>query len=239
MLVSLPRPALASCLLIVALGLWASPLQAAGETPRMIALTGAGEVNAVPDIAHVTTGVVTRAKTARDALSANNAAMTAVLKGLAKAGIAEKDIATSQFSVGPEYQHYKDGKPPRVRGYQVSNRVSVKVRDLSRLGDTLDSLVSLGSNTINGIGFSVSEPKPLRNRARELAVEDARAKAELYAKAAGVTLGPILSISEGGGSHPRPVAFARSEALMAADSVPISRGEQTIGMQVRITWEIK
>lgn len=213
---------------------------------RIMSMTGHGLVKSAPDIAIITLGVLREAKTARAALSANNAAMRKVIASLEGAGVASKDIQTSGFSVQPKYLHPKrtssgERQPPRIVGYSVSNNVTATVRDLDALGPALDSVVGAGSNQINGISFSIAEPKPLRNEARKLATADAIAKAGLYAEAAGVTLGPIQSISENGSiSPPRPILRqARAMAMEAVDSVPIARGEQSIRMQVHITWQIK
>lgn len=235
--------AFAALLSIVAVASMSLPLPAQADErpqPRIMTLSGTGEVTAVPDMALVSTGVIAEAKTAREALSINNKAMTEVIAGLKAQGIAEKDIQTSNFNVGPQYQHYKDGRPARIRAYRVSNQVNIVIRDLAKLGEVLDAVVSLGSNSINGVQFSVSKPEKLRDEARRLAVADARRKAELYAKAAGVTLGQIMSINESGGFRPQPVQkFARAARLEAADAVPVQAGEQALSMTVNIAWEIK
>ncbi len=226
----------------------ATPAIAQDRAPplRTMSMVGHGEVKSAPDMAIVTLGVIREARTAREALSANNAAMRKVMVTVTAAGIADKDIQTSGFSVQPKYIYPKQSatgerKPPQIVGYTVSNNVSVIVRNLDLLGPVLDGVVGAGSNQINGVSFSIAEPKPLRNQARKLATADAIAKAELYAQAAGVTLGPIQSISEQGSRRPpQPVLRqARTLALEAADTVPIARGEHSIVMQVYITWQIK
>ncbi len=226
----------------------AAPVSAEDQTSpmRLLSMVGHGKVKSAPDMALVTLGVLREANTARDALSANNEAMRKVMTTMMRAGIAEKDIQTSGFSVQPKYVYPKQSstgerKPPRIVGYTVSNNVTIIVRDLDALGAVLDGVVDAGSNQINGISFSIAEPKPLRNQARKLATANAIAKAELYANAAGVTLGPIQSISEQGALRPpQPVLRqARTMALEADNAVPIARGEQSIEMQVHITWRIK
>ena len=225
-----------------------APAQADDSRPpmRTLSMVGHGLVKSAPDMAVVTLGVVREAKTAREALSANNAAMREVIETLKGAGIAEKDIQTSNFSVQPKYSRVKQSssgeyKAPRIVGYTVSNNVTVAVKNLDALGPVLDGIVSAGSNQVNGISFSIDEPKPLQNQARKLATADAIAKARLYAEAAGVTLGPIQTISERGSVRPpQPVLRqARTMAMEAADEVPIAQGEQSITMQVYITWEIR
>jgi uncharacterized protein YggE len=211
------------------------------KMPRTISLSGHGEVKAAPDMAVVTTGVSTQAATAADALAANTTAMTALFAALKAAGIAEKDMQTSNFMIQPRYD-YNDGKqPPLLVGYDVSNNVTVTVRQIDGLGALLDTVVKAGSNQINGISFDVSKPTEALDEARRLAAADATRKAKLYAETMGVTLGPVLSISEGVSYQP-PVPMLRTTAAPMADAarpVPVAAGEQTLAMDVNITWEIK
>ena len=165
--------------------------------------------------------------------------MNALFAALKDAGIAEKDIQTSNFMVQPRYD-YQDGKPPKLVGYDVSNTVTVTVRKLAALGLLLDKVVQAGSNQINGIGFDVSKPDAALDEARKLATADAARKAKIYAEAMGVGLGPVMSISESTGYQP-PMPMARGKAMMAdaAAPVPVAAGEQTLSVDVNITWEIK
>jgi len=210
---------------------------------RTLTLVGVGEVKSQPDMAVVRLAVVREAKTARAAVRANNAAMSNVIETVLSAGIAEKDIQTSGFSVQPRYTHFPPSKsqpqrPPKIAGYRVANNLVLVVRDLNIVGGVLDAVVSAGSNQIGGIRFSIQNPKPLRDEARRKAVSDAIGKAQLYAQAAGVVLGPILSISEqGGGAPPQPVY--RRMMSMKAEAVPIAKGEQSVSMRVHIVWEIR
>ena len=237
-------PPLLTALLALAILSWPSvPAVAADTAKRTITVTGQGSVTAAPDIAVVTLGVLTQARTAREALSRNTSAMQELMKTLTDQGIAEKDLQTSNFSVQPRYVYPKrqssgEQKPPRIVGYTVSNQLTGIVRDLDRLGETLDAAVSTGSNQIQGLQFSIEKPAPLRDQARKLAVERALAKAKLLTEAAGVVLGQILTINESGGSRPPvPVARARAFAAEAASApVPVARGEQEVSAQVTITW---
>lgn len=233
--------AMAAAVFAIVLGLSPSHRSMAADDARqrLMVITGTGEVSAEPDIAHITSGVVTEADTARTALSRNNAAMTAIFKEIETLGIARKDFATSGFNIGPRYRHHKDGRPPEVTGYQVSNQIRITIRDLDRLGGILDRLVTLGSNTVGGISFGFGKPDAMLNEARRLAVNDARAKAVLYAEAAGVELGPVVAIAESGGNMPRPVPHIRAMKMEAADAVPVARGEQSLSAEVSITWEIR
>lgn len=233
---SLAAAALAGLLAVI------SPALADGsKMPRTLSLSGHGEVKSAPDMASVTSGVVTQGATAAEALSANTKAMTALFDALKTSGIAEKDIQTSNFSVQPRYDYNNNnGGAPKLVGYDVSNNVTVTVRKIADLGGLLDTLVKAGSNQINGVGFDVSQPEASMDEARRRATADAARKAKVYAQAAGVELGSILSISEGSGYQP-PIAVMRG-AMMKADAaspVPMAAGEQTLAVDVSITWEIK
>lgn len=210
-----------------------------------ITIEGHGEVRAVPDMATINSGVTTQGATAREALDANTAAMSELIETLKDAGIEQRDIQTSGFSVNPNYV-YSDARdengytlPPRIDGYQVSNTVTVVVRDLEDLGSILDQSVTVGANTVNGVSFSVADPSGLLNQARRAAFADARDKAELYAEAAGETLGDLESISErqdAGIPQPYPM-FARADVAQSAP-VPVEAGEMTFGINVTVQWEL-
>lgn len=209
---------------------------AAQERPRTIVVTGQGEVSAAPDMADIRAGVVTQDATADAALDADSAAMTKVMAALKRAGIVAADIQTSNFSVAPQYAPDRDTTGPRrITGYQVSNQVHVRVRDLTKLGTTLDALVRSGANHLGGIMFSIADPKPLAAQARREAVADAAAKAKTLADAAGVSLGPVLEIQESGGGAPRPIAFA----AVRAESVPVAPGQTTVSVNVTLTYAIE
>lgn len=213
------------------------PVFADSDKTRFIAVQGKGTVTAVPDIASINTGVSTQADTAREALSGNNKAMNALFQELSKAGIEEKDIRTSNFSVSPVYEPYQRNKPRKISGYQATNQVTVVVRNLKKLGNLLDSVVSAGSNRINGVQFSVADPKKLLDQARRKAVKDAMRRARLYADAAGAELGKILQIQERGTHFPRPRMMA-ADAVRSEKSVPVSRGTQTLSATVGIRIEL-
>jgi hypothetical protein len=226
-------PAAVSAILIV---LCASP---AWADPRTITISGQGEVKAAPDEAMLSAGVTTNARSAAAALAANTRAMNAVFDTLRKAGIQDKDMQTSGFSVQPQYS--TDKGPQRITGYEVSNNVSVTVENLSGLGATLDALVSSGANTIGDIAFGFRDPRALMQKARAEAVADAISRAEVIAKAAGVTLGPITSISENGGNYDAPRPMYRALAGMAqsdSNPAPVASGQESLSDSVSITWEI-
>ena len=210
------------------------------KAPRTMALSGHGEVRMAPDMAVVMIGVLSQGDTAADALKANTAAMQAILDSLKSAGIAEKDIQTSNYMVQPRYDYNNNNQPPRLVGYDVSNNVTVAVRKLDSLGAVLDTAVSAGSNQINGILFQVAKPDTAMDEARKLAVADAARKAKVYAGASAVALGDILSISESSGIQP-PIPMQAQDMARAekTTAVPIAQGEQVISVDVNVVWEIK
>lgn len=203
---------------------------------HIITMSGHGEAHGQPDTAMLSAGVSVDAPTAAAALASANKNMQAVLAALKTVGVPDRDTQTQNFSVHPQYAT-GNGEAPRVTGYQVTNQVQVRLRDISKLGPTLDVLVAAGANQINGVNLSIHDPAVLLADARAAAVADARTKAETFAKAAGVSLGPILSINENGNSGPRPIVFAAPMAKVA--SVPVALGEETIDADVTIAWEIK
>ncbi|HXL98970.1 MAG TPA: SIMPL domain-containing protein [Rhizomicrobium sp.] len=226
---------------LLAVGALALPTaaDAQAQPARLLTVTGQGEVKGAPNQAQLSAGVVTTAKTAAAALAANTRAMNAVFATLKKAGIADKDMQTSDFSVQPQYASVNaPSGQQRVTGYQVSNTVSVTVENLATLGPTLDALVSSGANSIGEIAFGIKDPRPLLAQARAAAVADAMLRAQTYAKAAGVTLGPITSIGEGGFEAERPM-MALGMLKANAAPVPVAAGEQSVTAGVSITWELR
>lgn len=222
---------------VLALLLAAGPGMAQEQPPRQIVVAGEAEVEAPPDRAVVTAGVDSQAATAAAALEANAAAMTAVFDALEAAGVPPADFQTSQLSLDPLWENREDGVgPPRVVGYQASNLVTVTVREIARLGPVIDAVTGAGANRLHGIAFEVSEPRPYLDDARERAVADARARAELYARAAGVTLGPVVTIREAtdiGGPQPM---YARAEMAVAT---PIAEGTVALSARVEVVYAIE
>jgi uncharacterized protein len=220
----------------------ASPAFAAGS----MQITGHGEITAAPDSAYVTSGVTSQGATAKEALDANSADMQKLLDVLKAAGISEEDIQTSGFSVNPNYV-YSDARdqngyqlPAKIVGYTVTNSVTVYVRDLGALGAVLDQAVTVGANTINGVNFAVDDPAELYNEARKAAFADARAKADLYAEAAGVELGALALISEQQ-TYNQPVPmYMKAEASAVRDiAVPIAAGQLTFTIDVNVNWDLE
>ena len=210
-------------------------LPAFAADPHTITMTGHGEIKAVPDIATINAGVTANAPTAAAALSANSARMNQVFAALKKLGVPDRAIRTSGFSVSAQYTTGDNNSPRRLTGYQVSNELNVRLDEVARTGAVLDALVGAGANQMNGIGFDIADPAPALEKARIQAIADARLRAQTYAQAAGVTLGPIASISEGGGEIvPRPMF----RAVAVSASALVAPGEQSVTADVTVVWEI-
>jgi uncharacterized protein len=204
----------------------------------MITVTGEGVVHGAPDMAILSIGVTTEAKTAKDAMAQNSASLASVLERLKAAGIDARDLQTSNLSLNPNWAGYDSstGGQPRIAGYTATNQLTVRIRALETLGAVLDAAISDGANTLNGLTFAMSDPRPSTDAARVLAVQDARAKATLLVEAAGVQLGRIVSISEGGGFvQPAGPMF---RAVADSAPVPVEGGEVAANSNVTIVFEI-
>jgi uncharacterized protein YggE len=217
------------CLVFVA-----TSLGVAHAADRIVSVTGEATVNAAPDSAVIRMGVSTQAATAREASSANAQKMTALFAALKDAGIAEKDIQTAWLSLQPQYETGRPGAP-RVVGFQASNQLNVKVRDVKALPSLLDRAISAGATDVSGTEFVVSDQSKLLDQARGQAIADARRKAELYVQAAGAHLGQVISILEDNAiPPPRPMALRA-----AAAAVPVAPGEQTLHVNVSVTYAVE
>lgn len=214
----------------------ASQAARSGVLPRQITVVGTGEARATPDRTTVQLGVQSEAKTAREALTGNSAKMQALIDELKQAGVQEKDIQTSNFSVSPTYS--SNGRT--VTGYQVNNTVAVVIRDVTRAAELLDKVVSAGANTIYGMSFGIEDPRALEDTARNAAILDARARAESMARAAGALVGNVLTIGETIGMPPPMPMSMRAAAEMKASGMPsVEAGEQVVSAQVQITYELR
>lgn len=209
----------------------------ADDVVSAISVSGEANVSAAPDLAQIDAGVANDAKSAKEASDANNAAMGKVLLALKGAGIAEKDYQTSRLSLQPQYGQNKSTGASPVVGFRASNRVTVKIRDVTKVASIIDTLVSAGANDIGNISFEVTQASKLLDDAREQAVADARRKAEIYAKATGVTLGAPLSVSEGGA--PVPLFKGRMAVAPMAAGAAVAPGEETLSVTVNVSWAIK
>jgi uncharacterized protein YggE len=216
--------------------------QAQAQEPRpaleaRIIVVGEDSVSVVPDYARIRSGVTTRAKTAKEAADANSKLMAALTAALLSSGIEQKDIQTSRFSVQPVYASPAPNTEQRLTGFSVSNQVTVTVRQIDKVGDLLDRLITAGATDAGNVEFLHSDSSKTLDQAREAAMADARRKAELYAHAAGLSLGGVAWITEDASYSP-PMPKAAMMRAAAPVSVPISAGEDTLHAQITVGYDI-
>lgn len=209
----------------------------ADDDRNQLIVTGEGEVAVEPDMALLSLGVSKEARRAGEAMAEASAALAQVLTSLAEADIPARDIQTTSINLTPIWDHRQPGETPRVRGYTASHMLQVKLRDLGSMGALLDEVVGQGANQLHGLQFTLADPDPARDAARVEAVAEARARAMLLAEAAGLTLGPIIRLSEGAASAPGPVMPLARE-MFAAGDVPVAAGEVDIRAAVTLVYEI-
>jgi hypothetical protein len=221
-----------------------SPAQAAGgaadvSNDRWVEVTGEGSVSAAPDFARVTLGVTSTGKNAGEGMAANAKAANALVSLIKSEGVAPADIQTSEMSISPMFSQVSPGQQtaPTITGYSVSNNVAVTLRDIPRLGALLDKAVTAGANSVYGVGFGHNDPSALLDKARPLAVADARRKAEIYANAGGARIGRLMVLTEEPGRQP-PVAFSRAYAASAPAPTPIEAGEDKLTVTVTARFEL-
>jgi uncharacterized protein YggE len=210
------------------------------STERTITIEADGVVTAEPNIAILRAGVVSEAETAQAALADNSQKMQAVMQSLQTLNVETRDIQTSNLSIDPRYvypERNTGDTPPRLVGYTVSNMVTVRFRDLSALGNAVDTLVSSGVNQLSSLSFDIDPKGNLLDEARKKAVQEARRKAELLTSEAGVELGKVLTINEVSSSS--PVAFKAMRAELAPGSTPIASGEAELSVRVRMTFSLE
>jgi len=213
----------------------AQPVAAADGT--LLSVSARAEASRVPDVASLSTGVVTQAADANAALKANSAQMAKVVATIRAAGVAERDVQTSGISIQPQYR-YAENQPPVITGYQASNTVNIKVRDIGKLGEVLDALVASGANQVNGPSFEIDQPEAVYDEARQAALKLAQARAAMYAQSLGLRVRRIVSISEGGGFQP-PMPMMKAMAMDARmESAPVSPGETTLGASLDVVFEL-
>ncbi|HEY3643053.1 MAG TPA: SIMPL domain-containing protein [Xanthobacteraceae bacterium] len=225
--------------LAAALILCVAPASAQTVPARTLNIVGSAQMHAAPDAALVSTGVVSESETAAAALKSNSAALTKVIDAIRSAGVEPKDLQTSGLSLEPRYYRPASASAadrPRIIGYTAANEITLRVRDLGKLGDLLDKVTAAGANRIDGIEFIVSNQDGLLDEARRKAVADAKDKADLYARAAGLTLGKVMSLTEEAVPSPRPLA--RAMAASASAPVPVEAGEMTLSVRVRVVWSL-
>jgi len=202
-------------------------------------ISATGEVTRVPDVAIITAGVVSRAATATGALQDSANRMQRVLAALKHAGVADRDIQTSNVSLNPEYR-YPENQSPQLVGYTASNNVTVRFRDIRSSGRILDALVAEGANQINGPSLTVDKPETALDEARAKAIAIGRARAELYARSMGMRVVRVVVISESGGGYaPPPPMPMYARADMAQAKTAIEPGEQKLSVSLNMTFELQ
>jgi uncharacterized protein YggE len=231
-----PTALLAASLLLAFAG--SAAAQASTADGTLLSVSAHAEATRVPDVATISAGVVTQAADANAAMQANARQMDGVMRAIRAAGIAERDIQTSGINLNPQYRYAED-QPPAITGYQASNTVRVKVRDIGKLGRVLDALVASGANQVNGPSFEIDKPEAAYDEARRAALADAQARAKMYADALGVRVRRIVSIDEGGGFQPpMPMPMmARAEKGVAYDT-SVSPGETTLSANLDVVFEL-
>lgn len=228
------------------LGACAAPVAAAAQPTTTVQsisgtrleISATGEATRVPDVAIITAGVVTRAATARAALQQNAVQMERVRVALKKAGIADRDIQTSNISLNPEYRYIQD-QPPKLTGYSASNQLNVRFRDIAKSGDILDALVAEGANSINGPSLTIDKPEDALDEARTKALGIGRARAELYARSLGMRVVRLVSVSESGGGYAPPPPMPVMMEARAQAATKIDPGEQKLSVALGMVFELR
>ena len=203
-------------------------------------ISATGTVTRVPDLAIISAGVVTKSATATGAIADNAARMERVRAALKRAGIADRDIQTSSINLNPDYR-YENNQPPVLTGYQASNNVSVKFRDIRNSGKILDALVAEGANQINGPSLTIDKPEAAYDEARTRAIAEGRARADLYARALGMRVVRLLSVSEGGGYSRPPMPYA-ADMMVTGQRVAkteIDPGTQDLQISLSMSFELQ
>jgi hypothetical protein len=203
-------------------------------------VSATGEVTRVPDLAIISAGVITRSATASGAIQEAATRMARVREALSRAGIADRDIQTSNISLSPQYSYVKD-QPPRLNGYSASNQLNVRFHDIASTGKILDALVAEGANQINGPNLTIEKPEAALDEARAKAVASGRARAELYARSLGLRVVRVVSVSESGGYAPPPPMppMVMMAARAERDQTAIDPGEQKLQVNVAMTFELQ
>ena len=230
LLAALPLPALAQ-------PVPTPPITPLGPNRALLSLTAEGQSRRTPDLALFNAGVVTQGRTAAEALAENSRRMDSVVAALRRAGIADRDIQTSNISLQPDYR-YAENQPPQLTGYRASNEVNVRFRDLAESGAILDALVAEGANQINGPMLAIEHPEAALDEARTRALAVARARAELYARSLGLRVVRIVAVSEAGAVPMPPVPMMRLQAAETANA-RIDPGEQVLSTSLTVTFELQ
>jgi hypothetical protein len=236
--------------LLAALAIGAAILPAAAEAQQAsisqtiagtrLDVNATGEVTRVPDVAIISAGVVSRSPTASAALQETAARIDRVLAALKRAGVADRDVQTSNVNLNAEYR-YPENQAPQLVGYTATNSVTIRFRDIRSTGKILDALVNQGANQISGPSLVVDKPEAALDEARSKAIAIGRERAEIYARSLGMRVARVVSVNESGGSYPAPPPmpmYARAEAAQAADT-RIVPGEQKLQVNLAMTFELQ
>jgi uncharacterized protein YggE len=211
------------------------------RAPTTLTLTVEGRATRTPDIAEVSGGVVTSAPTAAAAMAENASKMNAVVNAIRKAGIADRDIQTTGLNLAPQYR-YDNNQPPVLTGYQATNTVNLRIRKIADTGKLLDTLIGVGANQINGPTFKVDDSESALDEARQAAVKTAQERAALYAKATGMSVRRIVTLSESGGFDPGPRPMMRMVAMDSASAAPpppVAPGEVSLNINLTVVFELE
>lgn len=207
------------------------------EDTRRMSVQGEGMVSVAPDMATINVGVSSFDADASKALAQTSGKMDKVMAVVTAAGVAPKDIQTQQLSLHPRWENRSGTRENEITGYEAVNSLQIRVRDLDALGEVINAVAQVGANRLNGIQFGLQNPRPHQDKARKLAIQDAGAKAKLYADAAGVALGDIMHISESSTGGPRPMAM--SGMAMAREAAPIAEGELTLSASINVLFALE
>lgn len=231
------RATLCAAFVLAAAPAWSQQPPPPPMPAARIIVTGDGSVTVPPDYAQITSGVTTRAKTAKEATDANSTKMAALDAALQQDGIAQNDIQTERFTVSPVYGPPQPNGPPKLVGFSASNELAIKVRQIAKVGELLDSLITAGATDAGSVQFMHSDTSKVLDQARQAAMADARRKAGLYARAAGLTLGPVAWVTEVPAYAP-PSPMGAIRMLAASPAVPIAAGEDTMQVEITVGFEV-
>lgn len=212
----------------------------AAAAPAHVIVTGEGRAEVTPDMAQMMLGVSDRGETAAAAMAAISGRMNKVVEALKAQGIEAKDIQTSGLSVGPQFNYDTEGAPPKLVGYTASNMVTVRVRDLTKLGSVMDDVIAAGATDFNGLTYGLNDPAPVEDAARRDAVAKARARAELYAGELGMKLGPVRTLSEQAiMAAPQPMMMRSDASYGKGGSMPLESGELSVTATVNVEYQLQ
>ena len=233
----------AVAMLVVFLGVEISHVANTATTTNTVSFSGEGKVTATPDIAVISASILTQGKDSKAAQDSNSVKSKAVADFLKKEGIDDKDVKTSNYNINPQYVYPPNGGQPSISGYQVSESYEIKVRDLTKVSAVLDGLVSAGANQVNNLGLQIENPDELQTQARQMAIDNAKKKADELEKQVGISLGRIVNFSENSAGSPIPMYYdLKSQASGMGGGGPapeISNGQNDITVDVTITYQIR